>query len=306
LGLSIRTPPPILLLAGPTASGKSSLALRLAEMICGEIINADSMQVYADLRVLTARPSIEDETRAPHHLYGVTDAAKAWSVGRWLAAARRALDEIAARRRPAIVVGGTGLYFRALTQGLAEIPAIAPEVRERTLSDFDAHGEAAFRAQLSKVDPQAEARIASGDRQRLTRALEVFEATGKSLSDWQANTPPTLAPDSWRGIVLTPPRPQLYERIDARLAQMSRNGALDEVARLIARGLDPHLPAMKALGVEAFAAQLTGATSPQMALAQAQMETRRYAKRQTTWFEHQAPTWERIDPAGRLLRELTP
>lgn len=307
--MSTQPPPPILLLAGPTASGKSGLALGLAEAIGGEIVNADSMQVYADLRVLTARPSPQDEARAPHHLYGVADAAQAWSVGRWLAAAGKALGEIAARGRPAIVVGGTGLYFRALTRGLADIPAIPREIREQTLSAFAEQGEAAFRARLAKADPRAEARIAPGDRQRLTRAWEVYEVTGRALSDWHSGTAPTLAAGAWRGAVLAPPRAELYARIDTRLARMIGEGALGEVAAMIARDLDPHLPAMKALGVEALAAQLAGALSPEEALAQAQMETRRYAKRQMTWFNRQSPDWLRLegtDDMGRLLRQLAP
>ncbi len=307
--MSTQPPPPILLLAGPTASGKSGLALGLAEAIGGEIVNADSMQVYADLRVLTARPSPQDEARATHHLYGVADAAEAWSVGRWLAAARKALDEIAARGRPAIVVGGTGLYFRAVTQGLADIPPIPREIRDQTLSAFAEQGEAAFRARLAKADPRAEARIAPGDRQRLTRALEVYEVTGRALSDWHSGTTPTLAAGGWRGAVLAPPRAELYARIDRRLARMIGEGALAEVAAMIACGLDPHLPAMKALGVGALAAQLAGALSPEEALAQAQMETRRYAKRQMTWFNRQSPDWLRLegtDDMGRLLRQLAP
>ena len=307
--MSTQPPPPILLLAGPTASGKSGLALGLAEAIGGEIVNADSMQVYADLRVLTARPSPQDEARATHHLYGVADAAEAWSVGRWLAAARKALDEIAARGRPAIVVGGTGLYFRAVTQGLADIPPIPREIRDQTLSAFAEQGEAAFRARLAKADPRAEARIAPGDRQRLTRALEVYDTTGRALSDWHSGTAPTLAPGAWRGVVLAPPRAELYARVDTRLARMIGEGALAEVAAMIARDLDPHLPAMKALGVGALAAQLAGALSPEEALAQAQMETRRYAKRQMTWFNRQSPDWLRLegtDDMGRLLRQLAP
>ena len=303
------TPPPILLLAGPTASGKSGLALTLAEATGGEIVNADSMQLYADLRILTARPSVEDEARAPHRLFGVADAAEAWSVGRWLHAARVALDEITARGRPAIVVGGTGLYFRALTRGLADIPPIPGEVRERVLPDYTAEGEAFFRTRLAKVDPRAEARIAPGDRQRLTRALEVYEATGRALSDWHSDTAPILAPGDWRGVVLSPPRAELYARIDVRLARMVQEGALAEVAALMARDLDPRLPAMKALGVAAFIAQLSGALSPEEALAQAQMETRRYAKRQVTWFDRQTPDWPRLeetDDMGRLLRQLAP
>ncbi len=283
----------ILLLCGPTASGKSGLALAHARAAGAEIVNADSMQVYADLRVLTARPTAADEALAPHHLYGVADAADAWSVGRWLRAAMAALEAIAARGRPAIVVGGTGLYFRALTQGLADIPAVPPEVRADVADRFQGLGEAAFRARLAALDPASEARIAPGDRQRLTRALEVAEATGRSLSAWRGANAPALAPGTWSALVIDPPRDELYARIDARLAAMVESGALEEVAALTARGLSPGLPALKALGVRPFAAQLSGAVSPADALAQARQDTRRYAKRQLTWFRGQTPDWLR-------------
>jgi tRNA dimethylallyltransferase len=287
--------PAVHLIAGPTAGGKSALALRLAGQICGEIVNADSMQVYRDLRILTARPTPEEEALVPHHLYGVADASEAWSVGRWLAAAREALADIARRGRPAIVAGGTGLYFRALTVGLADMPAVPAALRQESQALFDRLGEAAFRRRLAKVDPEAEARIAPGDRQRLTRAHEVFAAAAVPLSQWQKATTPTLAPGSWRAVVLDPPRAELYRRCDARLAGMIDAGALVEVAALAARGLDPNLPAMKALGMAPFAAHLAGEMSVDDALAAAQRETRRYAKRQLTWFHNQTPDWPRME-----------
>lgn len=282
------------LIAGPTASGKSAFALDLARRIGGEIVNADSMQLYADLRILTARPAPEDEAAAPHHLFGVADGAEAWSVGRWLSAARAVLAGIAARGRPAIVVGGTGLYFRALTVGLAPMPAVSGDVRERVRALWETVGEAAFRVSLAQVDPAAAARIAPGDRQRLTRAYEVFEASGRPLSDWRSDTTPTLGPGEWRGLVIEPDRASLYERCDARLAAMVEAGALEEVARLAARGLDAGAPIMKALGMAPFAAQLRGEMSAEAALAQARTDTRRYAKRQLTWFRHQTPDWPRL------------
>jgi tRNA dimethylallyltransferase len=300
------TAPAIWLIAGPTASGKSALALALARAAGGEIVNADSMQLYGGLRILTARPTAEDEAAAPHHLFGVADPAEAWSVGRWLAAARETLAAIAARRRPAIVVGGTGLYFRALTVGLADIPPVPAATRAAVQGDYDRLGEAAFRARLAAVDPAAAARIAVADRQRLTRALEVFEATGRALSGWQAATAPALAPDAWSGVVLTLPRAALYARIDARLEAMVAAGALAEVEALVERRLDPALPAMKALGVAGFAAQLAGALSPAEALAGAKAETRRYAKRQITWFDRQAPAWPRLtaDAGAAAVTEI--
>ncbi|MFN3523300.1 MAG: tRNA (adenosine(37)-N6)-dimethylallyltransferase MiaA [Phenylobacterium sp.] len=286
--------PRIWLIAGPTASGKSALALRLARERGGEIVNADSMQLYADLRLLTARPSPQEEAQAPHHLFGVADAADAWSTGRWLRAVLETLETIAARGRPAIVVGGTGLYFRALTEGLADIPQIPPAVRAGAEADYGALGEAAFRARLAKADPQAAARIAAGDRQRLVRAWEVLAATGTSLSDWQGSTGSALPADAWRGVALEPPRAQLYARCDARLEAMLAAGALDEVAALAARNLDPSLPLMKAVGVRELSAHLRGETALAEALAAAQQETRRYAKRQMTWVRRQMAGWPRL------------
>jgi tRNA dimethylallyltransferase len=287
----------IWLIAGPTASGKSALALRLAETVGAEIVNADALQLYADLRVLTARPTQAEEARAPHHLFGVADAADAWSVGRWLRAAVAALDAIAARGRPAVVVGGTGLYFRALTRGLAEIPPVPAAVRRQGEAEFAQLGEDGFRARLAAADPAAAARIAPGDRQRLVRAWEVFAATGTALSDWMATGAPAIAPDAWRGVALEPPRAALYARCDARLAAMVEAGALDEVGALAARGLDPALPAMKAVGVREFAAHLRGETTLAEAIAAAQQETRRYAKRQLTWMRGQMADWPRLDAA---------
>jgi tRNA dimethylallyltransferase len=286
----------IWLIAGPTASGKSAYALDLAERIGGEIVNADSMQIYAGLRVLTAGPSPEETARAPHHLFQVVDPAIGWSVGRWLEAATQALAEIEARGKPAIVVGGTGLYFRALTHGLADVPPVSETQREISSLLYAARGETEFREILKPLDPEAEARIETGDRQRLVRAHAVAIATGKSLTAWQTDTKPALAPGSWKGLVLDPPRAELYARCDARLSIMVEQGAVDEVRAVEARGLDPALPALKAVGYREFAAHLRGETSLDQALDAARQETRRYAKRQLTWFRNQTPDWERIIP----------
>jgi tRNA dimethylallyltransferase len=286
--------PPVLLVAGPTASGKSALALRLAERLDGEIVNADALQLYADLRILSARPTTEEEAVAPHHLFGVADGADGWSVGRWLGAALPVLSDIAERGRRAIVVGGTGLYFRALTKGLAEIPAVPAAARQAAAAAYERLGEVAFREALAARDPAAAARIAPGDRQRLLRAYEVAEATGRALTDWQAGTTAPLRPDQWRGVVLEPDRKTLYARCDARLSAMVEAGALDEVCTLIDRRLDPLAPVMKAVGVRELAAHLRGDLTLAEAVALAQKETRRYAKRQLTWFRNQTPDWNRL------------
>ena len=290
--------PWITLVAGPTASGKSALALRLAERDGAEIVNADSMQIYRDLRVLTARPPAADEARAPHHLYGAADAAEAWSAGRWLRAALEVLAAIRGRGRSAVVVGGTGLYFKALTEGLADMPEVPEGARAAAAQAFDAAGEAAFRAELARGDPQAEAAIAPGDRQRLVRARAVLDATGRPLTAWKAETRPALDPGEWRALVLEPPREALYARIDARVLQMLEEGALEEVGALAARGLPADRPALKATGVREFAAHLRGELTLAEAVERVQGETRRYAKRQLTWFRNQTPQWPRLAGFG--------
>ena len=288
------TPPLITLLAGPTASGKSRRALEMAARTGAVIINADSQQLYADLRVLSARPSIEEEAMAEHRLYGVADAADAWSVGRWSRAVMPVLAELAAAGRPALLVGGTGLYFTSLTMGLANIPDVPIEVRDAAGAAFDADGEAAFRRRLAEIDAAVEARIEAGDRQRLTRAWAVAKHTGRALSDWTADTTPLLAPGSWTGLVIEPERAALYANCDLRVAQMVEAGALDEVRALVARDLDPALPAMKAVGVREFAAHLAGGTTLAAAVEATRQATRNYAKRQLTWFRNQTPGWARV------------
>lgn len=285
--------PRLTLIAGPTASGKSRLALEMAERTDAVIINADSQQLYADLRILSARPSVEDEARAEHRLYGVADAAESWSVGRWTRAVMPLLEELAAQDRPALLVGGTGLYFNALTRGLADIPAVPDAERDTVQAAYDLEGEAAFRRRLAEVDPASAAAITPGDRQRLIRALAVAQATGRSLSAWKADTRPLLAPGDWHGLVLEPDRDRLYASCDLRVAQMIEQGALDEVKALADRGLDPDLPAMKAVGVRELMAHLAGETSLKRAVEQTRQATRNYAKRQLTWFRNQTPDWAR-------------
>ncbi|MDQ3125641.1 MAG: tRNA (adenosine(37)-N6)-dimethylallyltransferase MiaA [Pseudomonadota bacterium] len=286
--------PLITLLAGPTASGKSRRALEMAARTGAVIVNADSQQLYADLRVLSARPSVEEEAATDHRLYGVADAADAWSVGRWSRAVMPVLAELAAEGRPALLTGGTGMYFTTLTKGLADIPDVPIEVRDAAGAAFDADGEAAFRRQLAKVDQAAEARIEAGDRQRLIRAWAVGRHTGRALSDWTAETTPLLTPGSWTGLVIEPEREALYANCDLRVGQMVEAGALEEVRALVARGLDPALPAMKAVGVREFAAHLAGGTTLAAAVEATRQATRNYAKRQLTWFRNQTPGWARV------------
>ena len=287
------TQPLITLIAGPTASGKSRLALEMAERTGAVIINSDSQQLYADLRILSARPSVEDEARADHRLYGVADAADAWSVGRWTREVLPLLDALAAEGRPALIVGGTGLYFSALTKGLADIPDIPAAAREEAMALYDTEGEAAFRLRLTTFDPPAAAAIAPGDRQRLTRAWAVARSTDRSLSDWQASTRPLLAPGTYQKLVIEPARDGLYANCDRRVSEMLDHGALEEVRALTARGLDPALPAMKAVGVRELAAHLAGELSLDATVDAARQATRNYAKRQLTWFRNQTPDWPR-------------
>lgn len=307
MGVRQSVPPAVWLIAGPTASGKSALALTLAERTGGRIVNADAIQLYADLEILTARPGAEDLARAPHALYGVADGADAWSVGRWLRAATTLLEDACAAQGPLIFVGGTGLYFRALTQGLAEAPAADPELRDALLADYDRLGEGTMRERLAALDPAAAARIAPNDRQRLVRALGVALSTGRSLSDWQADTVAILPRDRWRGVVVAPDRAALNARIDERVEAMARDGAMEEVARLVDRALPADLPVMKAVGFREFAAHATGACSLDQSIRDTQTATRQYAKRQMTWFRNQSPDWPRIetaDPAVRILEAL--
>jgi tRNA dimethylallyltransferase len=276
----------ILIVAGPTASGKSALALAVAEAFGGTIINADSMQVYRDLRVLTARPSAADEARVPHRLYGVIDAAEACSAGRWRALA---LAEIAAARaagRLPVLVGGTGLYLHALVHGLAPIPPIPAAVRAAARALHAELGGGAFHARLAARDPGSAARLRPEDSQRLIRAWEVVEATGRTLGEWQRAPAPDGAAGEAAAVLLMPPRAALYAAIDARFAAMMNAGAVEEVRALIARELPADLPAMKAVGVREIAAMLAGRSTPEEAIAAAQQASRRYAKRQVTWLRH--------------------
>ena len=277
---------PIHLLAGPTASGKSARALDWAEKHNGTILNADSMQLYADVPTLTARPSTAETSRAPHLLYGHLAPTQTWSAGEWLRAARPHIAA-ATPASPLCIVGGTGLYFNALVYGLADIPDIDEEVRRRARDACDAMSEGSFREILKTHDPRAEARIKANDRQRLSRAYEVWLQTGVALSDWQDRTRPVLTEGSYDLEILRPDRDWLYARCDTRLRQMLAEGALDEVRALMAKGLTPDWPILRVLGLGACVAYLNGDLSFDAALAHAQQVTRNYAKRQMTWFRNQ-------------------
>ena len=287
-----------MLIAGPTASGKSRLALAIAAAADRPVVvvNADSMQVYAELRILTARPSEAEERRAPHRLFGHVPAAARYSAGAWLRDVQAVLSEAAAQSALPIVVGGTGLYFRALEGGLAAIPPVSPAVRAGLADLLAERGPAALRHRLETADPDAARTIRPSDTQRMLRALEVVETTGRTLAAWQSaeRGRPRLDPARTLRLVLAPDRAELHRRIDARFESMMEEGALDEVRALRALGLDPSLPAMRAIGLRELAANLDGALPLADAVAAAKAASRRYAKRQETWFRHQMPDWERF------------
>jgi tRNA dimethylallyltransferase len=287
----------VLLIAGPTASGKSAVALALAQKLGGTIVNADSMQVYRDLRVLTARPSAGEESQAPHELFGCIDGAVNFSSGRWLVEAKAVASRIFAQGAPAIFVGGTGLYFRALTEGFSEIPAVPDEVRAQVRAEAEPLASAQLHGELAARDSATAARLRPSDRQRILRALEVLAATGRPLASFQgARGAPLLKPGQWAGLFLAPEREALNAAIDRRFAAMLRAGALEEVAALAARGLDPALPVMRAHGVPPLIAHLNGDLSLDEAASRSALDTRRYAKRQFTWARHQMPEFAWVAP----------
>ncbi|QJP16427.1 tRNA (adenosine(37)-N6)-dimethylallyltransferase MiaA [Starkeya sp. ORNL1] len=300
--------PRVVLIAGPTASGKSALALGLAERARGAVINADSMQVYRDLRVLTARPTVEEEARAPHRLYGHVDGAEEYSAARWVEDAKAAIAEAEAAGQLPILIGGTGLYFKALTEGLSAIPSIPEEIRSRVRG----RGETApqLHARLVALDPETAARLRSSDTQRLMRALEVFEATGRPLARWQAQAagPAVIDAANALKIFLDVERDASRERIARRFHAMLGQGALEEVRALLARELPADRPVLKAHGVPWLARYLAGGITLEDAAAGGVQDTRRYAKRQDTWFRHQFEGWLHLTPeeAARVFRETFP
>lgn len=287
--------PPVALIAGPTASGKSTLALRLAETTGGAVINADSAQIYRDLPILSAAPSVDERARAEHLLYGVLDGTVPGSAADWADLAKAEIARLHSENRLPILVGGTGLYLRTLLDGIAPIPEIDPQIR----AEVRAAGVAANLAALAPLDPVAAATLNPGDTTRIARALEVVWSTGKSISSWRELREGGIADDiDLKALVLTPARPWLYERCDRRFQLMVEQGALAEVEALLARGLDPDLPVMRAIGVTELAAHLRGLATLEEAVAAGTQATRRYAKRQYTWFANQPPReWPRFhDP----------
>lgn len=291
-----------ILIAGPTASGKSALALALAQRLGGAIINADALQVYAGWRVLTARPDAEDLARAPHHLYGHVAMDRAYSVGEWLRDVAALLPALAAREQVSIIVGGTGLYFSALTNGLAEIPPVPPQVRAEGDALRKAEGAAGLVARLEVLDPQILTRIDRANPMRLQRAWEVVTATKRPLSQWQTrNAPPLLPEAECCKLLLWPERDWLADRIAQRFAQMVEGGALEEVQANHDAGYDPQSPAMRALGAAELAGYCAQELSHNEMITRAIVATRQYAKRQRSWFRGRMGNYRRISPLD--LRE---
>lgn len=289
------------LIAGPTASGKSALAMRLAERLGGVVVNADSMQVYRDLRIITARPTPEEEAHVPHRLFGHVDAAENYSVGRWCRDVAVVLEDVRREGRMPILTGGTGLYFKALTTGLAAVPPIPEDVRAHVRARIVGEGAPALHAELMQRDPATAQRLMVNDRSRISRALEVVLATGRPLSDWhREGLPPLIAADKAAKLFITCERKELVRRIETRFHAMLAAGALDEVRALAARKLDPLLPAMKAHGVPWLIRHLNGEITREEAAAGGIMDTRRYAKRQVTWFRNQMKDWPSA-PADEAL-----
>lgn len=287
-------PAPILI-AGPTASGKSALALSLAERIGGVVINADSMQVYSELEILTARPTAADLARAPHALYGFVSARDAYSVGRFVVDARRAIEDAAARGLRPIFVGGTGLYFKALLDGLAPVPPVAESIRSHWRAEAERLGARQLHAHLAEKDPEMAARLRPSDTQRIVRALEVLDSSGRSLAVWQEMREPPLI-DEARTIrfALAPARAELHARVDARFDQMIALGALDEAARLDAMQLAVDLPAMRAIGVAPLIAAVNRKLPLEAAIGEAKAQTRQYIKRQETWLKRNMISWTNV------------
>ncbi|RFB01572.1 tRNA (adenosine(37)-N6)-dimethylallyltransferase MiaA [Parvularcula marina] len=290
-----------LVIAGPTASGKSAAALSLAARLGGEIVNADAMQVYADLRILTARPSFADEAEMPHHLYGVSPGDDPWSAGRFARAAATEIEEITARGRLPIIVGGTGLWLKALTEGLSPMPEISDAIMARAAARLEEAGMEGFREELLTRDLHMEW-LEPNDRQRHLRAWAVHEATGTPLSEWQKRPPEKVTSAEFRKAALIPPRELSHEAVRRRLDEMIEEGALAEVEALLAKGYAAELPVMKAVGVPEFARHLAGEASLEAAIEKVVIATRQLVKRQSTWLNNQFAEWERAESPDGLIR----
>jgi len=284
-----------LCIAGPTASGKSAWALELAKKYDGEVINADALQVYSELQILSARPTKDEMGDIPHHLYGNVSASMRYSTGKWLRDVDKSIIDVLARGKTPILVGGTGLYFKALTQGLAQIPEPSETAVIRTQSILEDEGIKALRKKAEKLDPIATSRVLGDDPQRLLRIVNVATGTDKPLSEWQSSTKPLIPPGYWKGAVLLPAREQLYAKINARFGDMVREGGLDEARRVRDLNLEPSLPAMKAIGLRELISHLNGEISLDEAIETAARETRRFAKRQYTWLRGQMKDWEKVE-----------
>lgn len=289
------------LIAGPTASGKSALALEVAARTDGVVINADSMQVYRGLRIITARPTDEEISRAPHRLYGHIDPAEIYSAGRWLREAEQEIETARSSGKTAIVIGGTGLYFSALLQGLSAVPEVPAEVRQQVRDLGDTKDNDALHGMLASRDPRTASEIRTSDRQRVLRALEVVEATGRGLSEWREEPGvPVLNSGDYQAIFLETDREALGQRIDTRFDKMLAEGALDEVKRLNARNLDPRMPVLKAHGVPWLFKYLNGEMTFEEAAVHGKRDTRQYSKRQETWFRNQLPEFQWVKPEEAL------
>lgn len=287
--------PTAILIAGPTASGKSALAMRLARERDGVVINADSMQVYAEMEILSARPSAGDMTEVPHRLYGHLPMREGYSVGRFVREAEGVLAEARAERRVAVFVGGTGLYMKALLEGLSPIPEIPADIRAHWRAEAERLGAETLHATLAAMDERTAARLRPSDPQRIVRALEVLQATGRPLAEWQRDKGcPLLSPDETERLVILPDRALLWQRSDARFDQMMARGALQEADRIASLRLDPKLPGMRALGLRPLMAHLRGEMPLDAAVQAAKEETRRYIKRQTTWISGNMKSWAKV------------
>ena len=294
----------ITIILGPTASGKTALAIAIAKKFDAEIVNMDSMQVYKDLPILSAAPTKAEQEGVPHHLFGHVDAAHSYSTGEYILEAKRTIDDIIARGKKAILVGGTGLYAHSLTEGMVETPPVPAEIRAKTRKLVESDRKGQYN-RLKKHDPEIAWRIEPNDAVRIARALEVYEATGKPLSEWHKDEqPPILNKNQWQGFGLMPPRELIYDKIEKRFRGMVTNGGLQEVEALWKRGLADDLPAMKALGIPNLIEYFEGEVPLDEAISRAITQTRQYAKRQLTWLRNRAADWKKYESADEILKAI--